>query len=63
MLKIIMVNGDAYTGRIIYNSILPSYAPLLHCNDDFIVLLQDTSGKQILLNRGLIVSINDTTQS
>jgi hypothetical protein len=62
MLKINMVNGETYTGRIIYSCILQSYAPLMHCNDEFIVL-QDSSGKQWQLNRGLIVSIYDTTQT
>lgn len=61
MLEIKMVNGECHVGRILYSGILPSYAPLMHCNDDFIVL-QDAFGKQWQLNRELIVSIFDKSQ-
>lgn len=63
MLEIKMVTGDVYTGTIIYSSsILPSYAPIKHCNDEF-VTIRESSGTQRLLNRELIVSIYDTTQA
>jgi hypothetical protein len=61
MLDIKMVGGDVYTGTIIYSNILQSYAPLKHCSDEFIVL-RESSGKQRLLNRELIVSIYDNAQ-
>jgi hypothetical protein len=61
MVEIKMVNGDTFSGDIIYNNIRQVYIPIKVCSQEFVVL-QNSSGQQWLIAKNNIISIYDKTQ-